>query len=233
MKYTSKLRLLFLLIILCIGCKTNTILPTISSRNPLGFEAFMDGYRVTYLQDPQNIQDLIKFAKFESKINGFYNISQKEAIWRLNDIQKNTNIKKKNGYIELIYRDTLFRCPIFSFERLGSIDSAYPDYIRGIHSFKKNKEPVKKKINEEIQYGLRKIFQYYSKVDLLTLDNGEASFMIVEYLASMNKLINRTGEKYDYLLKEPYFQDLKMYFEAACKKYNLSRIVYSTRIWTK
>ena len=141
----------------------------------------------------------------------------------------------KDKRVELLFKDTLVfgNWPIFSCEELGSIVTRYPDYIRGVHSFKKNKEPVKKEINEEIQYGLRKIFQYYSKVDLLTLDNGEASFMIVEYLASMNKLINRTGEKYDYLLKEPYVQDLKMYFEAACKKYNLSRIVYSTRIWTK
>lgn len=225
MKDINKLWVLFMCILMSC-CKVNMITKSEELKYPsLGL--LLMGYQNTYFQDPENIHDMLRYFQFEDAED----IYQEQTIREFTKDQADMSIRVRKGYVELLSgKSILTSTPIYSFEQASSL--LISPYLIGVHAFGMDKNPIQEEVNHMISSELKKIRQHYSKSKLLFADKKEGGhFVIIEYIANADKLVVKNEGKFDHLLEYPYLKDVLDYFKYACKKFNLSRIVFTTRLY--
>ncbi|WP_099290159.1 hypothetical protein [Butyricimonas sp. Marseille-P3923] len=227
MKNINKLHgILICLIMLLISCKINITSKTKELKYPF-LELLLTGYQNTYFQDPENILDMLRYFQFE----GAEDIYQEQTIREITRNQSDMSIRFRKGYVELLSGKLILAAiPSYSFKQ-ASLLSISP-YLVGVHAFDIDENPVHEKVNYMISCELTKIRQHYSKSKLLfTSKKDEGDLVIAEYIVKADKLVVKNEGKHEQLLEYPYFKEVLDYFRITCKRLNLSRIIFTTRLY--
>lgn len=227
MKNINKLHgILICLIMLLISCKVNIPSKTEELKYPF-LELLLMGYQNTYFQDPENILDMLRYFQFESAED----IYQEQTIREITMEQSDMSIRFRKGYVELLSgKLVLAAIPSYSFKQ-ASILSISP-YLIGVHAFGIDRNPVQEETNRMISSKLSEIRQHYSKSKLLfTSKKDEGDLVIIEYIVKADKLVVKNEGKCEQLLEYPYFKEVLDYFRITCKRLNLSRIIFTTRLY--
>ena len=185
----------------------------------------IDGYKIYYLKSPESKEDLLKLLKDYKKGNKDYYLSYsiskfKKNVKRIEWVSdSNYSMLMENGHIISDY--------IYPFEPWMYNIYTIPSYLRGVHCFDRNGKPVKKKIENKIKQGIREIRSRYPRGKYIILPGEEEERYLILKYDPINKL-HAYGEDFEEYVKGPYFEEIEAYFQKITKKYNLSRIVFST-----
>lgn len=226
MKDINKLWMLCVLVLFT-SCKVNVVTKSGELKYPaLGL--LLMGYQDTYFQDPENIDDMLRYSQLESVTENVFLV---QTIHEFQRDQDDMSVRVRKGYVELLSgKIVLCSMPVYAFRQTSVL--TIPSYLRGVHAFGLDKNPAKEEINQFISSGLKNIRMGYNKSKFLFLEEKkEDAFVMVEYMAEKNKLVIKNVGCYDYLLEYPYFKEMSDYFKSACEKFDLSRIVYATRLY--
>lgn len=222
---------IFFEIIVCImllflgSCVTQKYTVNIERYHYPFLQSIIDGYNMYYLKSLESKEALLKYLNDDKSLKDDddfkYTIAKfKKNVKRIEWVSDtNYSMLMENGHIISDY--------IYPFEPWMYNIYTIPSYLRGVHCFDRNGKPVKKKIENKIKQGIREIRSRYPRGKYIILPGEEEERYLILKYDPINKL-HAYGEDFEEYVKGPYFEEIEAYFQKITKKYNLSRIVFST-----
>ena len=135
----------------------------------------------------------------------------------------------------MTYRDTIISVIDKSISPCDYTYMTIPDFFREIACFDKQGLRIKSdKVIEEIKEHIKKVKSKYKKGEFIegALEDefgNKAKYLLIQYDLEQKLTLFCSEDKVN-LQEYPYFRDIEKCFTAISKKYDLSRIIYATRI---